>query len=87
MLVSPKKKENRDTARQAKAFEGTKGRDSIPGKEVYSYVCVSLYTNTYTTYILYIHIYHIYIYIYTCMSYAQKGDSDRSRNRKTFLVA
>lgn len=35
MPVSPKKKENRDTARlPAEAFEGTKGRDSIPGKEV-----------------------------------------------------
>lgn len=57
MLVSPKKKENRDTARQAKAFEGTKGRDSIPGKEVYSYVCVSLYTNTHTTCIyIYVHV-------------------------------
>lgn len=81
MLVSPKKKENRDTARQAKAFEGTKGRDSIPGKEVYRYICVSLYTNTHTIYMC------ICVYIYTCMSYAQKGDSGRSRNRKTFLVA
>lgn len=59
MLVSPKKKENRDTARQAKAFEGTKGPGFYPWKGgIQVYMCVSLYTDTHTT--------CVYIYIRAC---------------------
>lgn len=61
--LSPKKKENRDTVRQTKAFGGTKSRGGIP-----TLVC---------TYVRpWVYMYPTY-YVYTCTSYAWKGPFSR----------